>query len=128
LFYGETTGDLREVHGSQAQNEMYGEYVCHRGMATNYSCGTVTDSYYKPVYSGACQAYTCNYEFVKIEGPGLACYPGDSGGPVFQGLIAYGFDKGGSWTNMGGPGDCSWAIFTPVRKVNSMNVSLFVHP
>src|SRR3954471_2555565 len=47
--------------------------------------------------------------FVKIEGPGLACYPGDSGGPVFQGLIAYGFDKGGSWTNMGGPGDCSWA-------------------
>ena len=71
-----------------------GDFVCHRGERTGYSCSEVMFvDYAMPgdLCAGPCPAY-----WVAVAGP--ACKSGDSGGPVFLGTIAFGLTKGGSYT------------------------------
>lgn len=69
-----------------------GDYVCHRGERTGYSCATVEFIDYAP--PGDLCAGPCTPTWVAVNGPD--CGKGDSGGPVFSGMIAFGLMKGAS--------------------------------
>jgi streptogrisin C len=71
-----------------------GDYVCHYGVTTGYSCGTVQSKTFKPYGTankcGATATSVCNPTWVKVSGPSLDCWGGDSGGPIFIGNVAVG--------------------------------------
>lgn len=69
-----------------------GDFVCHRGERTGYSCATVEFVDYAP--PGDLCAGPCPPTWVAVRGPD--CGKGDSGGPVFSGMIAFGLMKGAS--------------------------------
>jgi streptogrisin C len=69
-----------------------GDFVCHRGERTGYSCATVEFVDYAP--PGDLCAGPCTPTWVAVRGPD--CGKGDSGGPVFSGMIAFGLMKGAS--------------------------------
>lgn len=72
-----------------------GDFVCHRGQRTGYSCATVQLVDYAP--PGDLCAGPCPATWVAVSGP--KCGGGDSGGPVFLGTVAFGLVKGDSATN-----------------------------
>ena len=74
-----------------------GDVVCHRGERTGYSCAEVEYVDYAP--PGDLCAGPCEPTWVAVRGPG--CKGGDSGGPVFSGMIAFGLVKGSSYTTDG---------------------------
>src|SRR4051812_42546486 len=74
-----------------------GDFVCHRGERTGYSCGEVELTDFAP--PGALCGGPCAASWVTVAGPG--CGGGDSGGPVFAGDTAFGIMKGGTWTKDG---------------------------
>lgn len=86
---------LRTTSGSVGRSNQAGDYVCHFGQRTGYSCGTVTDIWFDPGDT-QCNSGPCDAVWVKIEGPSLRCYGGDSGGPFFICTTAYGLYKGQS--------------------------------
>jgi len=67
-----------------------GDFVCHWGETSGYSCGEVQLTDYAP--PGALCGGPCTPMWVTVAG--AACQPGDSGGPVFVGTIAVGIMKG----------------------------------
>jgi len=71
-----------------------GDFVCHRGERTGYSCSEVKFVDYAP--PGDLCAGPCPALWVAVKGP--KCKSGDSGGPVFVGTIAFGLTKGASYT------------------------------
>lgn len=71
-----------------------GDFVCHRGERTDYSCSVVEYVDYAP--PGDLCAGPCPAAWVAVKGP--KCKGGDSGGPVFLGTIAFGTTKGASYT------------------------------
>jgi hypothetical protein len=75
----------RNVAGTRA-----GEFVCHYGESSGYSCATVELTDYAP--PGALCGGPCSPTWVTVKGP--SCIPGDSGGPVFSGGVAFGIAKG----------------------------------
>lgn len=96
----------RDVAGVTTRANADGDFVCHVGIGSNpfvapfgYSCGVVTsiaadpDTCFTPDVPDACDDV-----WVKVEGPNLACYGGDSGGPVFSNFSAYGILKAGAST------------------------------
>jgi hypothetical protein len=92
LFYANRgAGSQREVEtwrgvaGTRA-----GEFVCHYGESSGYSCATVELTDYAP--PGALCGGPCSPTWVTVKGP--ACITGDSGGPVFSGNVALGIAKG----------------------------------
>ena len=92
LFYASReAGSLRElatwrsVAGTRA-----GEFVCHYGESSGYSCATVELTDYAP--PGALCGGPCSPTWVTVRGP--SCQLGDSGGPVFSGNVAFGIAKG----------------------------------
>jgi hypothetical protein len=71
-----------------------GDFVCHRGERTGYSCSVVQYVDYAPprtLCAGVCPAL-----WVAVKGP--KCKSGDSGGPIFLGTIAFGTTKAASYT------------------------------
>ncbi|HEX8669327.1 MAG TPA: hypothetical protein VF727_13245 [Allosphingosinicella sp.] len=74
-----------------------GDFLCHRGERTGYSCAEVELTDYAP--PGALCGGPCAPTWVTVAGP--SCGGGDSGGPVFSGAIAYGIVKGGTYTATG---------------------------
>ena len=72
-----------------------GDFVCHRGEKTGYSCATVEFVDYAP--PGDLCAGPCPATWVAVRGPD--CGKGDSGGPVFSGGIAFGLMKGASFAS-----------------------------
>ncbi|MEA3060275.1 MAG: streptogrisin [Sphingomonadales bacterium] len=74
-----------------------GDFVCHRGERTGYTCGEVELTDFAP--PGALCGGPCAASWVTVAGPG--CGGGDSGGPVFAGDTAFGIMKGGTWTKDG---------------------------
>jgi len=72
-----------------------GDFVCHRGERTGYSCATVQLVDYAP--PGDLCAGPCPPTWVAVSGP--QCRSGDSGGPVFLGSIAFGLVKAESARN-----------------------------
>lgn len=70
-----------------------GDFVCHRGERTGYSCAEVEYPDFAP--PGDLCAGPCEPTWVAVRGPD--CRGGDSGGPVFSGTIAFGLVKGSSY-------------------------------
>lgn len=101
LFYSNRgAGTLRHlVSWRNASSTRAGEFVCHYGESSGYSCATVELTDYAP--PGALCGGPCSPTWITVRGP--SCIPGDSGGPVFSGGIAYGIAKG---VNRTGAGRC----------------------
>jgi len=109
-FYADTT-TARTLTGRRTRaSTSKGNEVCHRGITTGYSCGTVDITNYRPTTAEFCGAVTCDPVWVTVTGPKLACSEGDSGGPVFASQTAFGLFIAGIFT---GPakGQCSLGIY-----------------
>ncbi|MDE0066692.1 MAG: hypothetical protein OXN44_07450, partial [Acidimicrobiaceae bacterium] len=100
-----TTTVARDVIDYEVRADMDGDYVCHFGISSGYSCGTVVSITHDPRYN-ECTNKDCDDIWVKIEGPTLKACGGDSGGPWFQDRTAYGIMNG---TDKGGKSDCTAA-------------------
>jgi hypothetical protein len=74
-----------------------GDFVCHFGESSGYSCAEVELTDYAP--PGALCGGPCSPTWVTVQGPN--CIPGDSGGPVFSGTVAFGIAKGVNRTAAG---------------------------
>jgi len=98
-FYPDTAKSvLRPVEGWRGRTSTRaGEVVCHRGETTGYSCSEVDLTDFAP--PGELCAGPCDPVWVSVAGP--SCRGGDSGGPVFNGTMAYGITKGGSYSPTG---------------------------
>ncbi|HFF5137733.1 TPA: S1 family peptidase, partial [Acinetobacter baumannii] len=110
---------VKTLTGRRTQgNTPVGTYVCHYGMKTGYSCGTVQSTAFKAFGTdnkcGPSGAGVCNATWVKVSGPTLDCWGGDSGGPIFIGSVAAGLlstaTYQGTWSSsMKGQGYCGGA-------------------
>jgi streptogrisin C len=92
LFYANpTTGSLRQVETwRNVGSTRAGDFVCHYGVRSGYSCALVQLTDYAP--PGTLCGGPCEPTWVTVDGP--SCIPGDSGGPVFSGDVAFGIAKG----------------------------------
>lgn len=92
LFYSNRgAGALRRlVSWRNVASTRPGDFVCHYGESSGYSCATVELTDYAP--PGDLCGGPCSPTWVTVKGPG--CVPGDSGGPVFSGDVAFGIAKG----------------------------------
>jgi len=92
LFYSNRgAGTLRQVTTWRSvASTRAGDFVCHYGESSGYSCAIVELTDYAP--PGALCGGPCSPTWVTVKGP--ACIPGDSGGPVFSGDVAFGLAKG----------------------------------
>jgi hypothetical protein len=99
LFYADTAkSQLRRLTSWRNRTSTRaGDAVCHRGETTGYSCSQVELVDFAPpgdLCGGPCEPY-----WVTVAGPN--CRGGDSGGPVFNGSVAFGIVKGGSYDTGG---------------------------
>jgi streptogrisin C len=99
LFYSDRpAGTLRRlVSWRNVASTRAGDFVCHYGESSGYSCATVELTDYAP--PGELCGGPCSPTWVTVKGP--SCLPGDSGGPVFSGEIAFGIAKGVNRTSSG---------------------------
>ena len=89
---------LRKVTGARPRaSTRAGDFVCHRGERSGYSCAEVDLVDYAP--PGDLCGGPCAPSWVTVSGPN--CGGGDSGGPVFRGTIAFGIVKGASYDRAG---------------------------
>ena len=101
LFYSNRgAGTQRQVVSwRNVASTRAGDFLCHYGESSGYSCSTVELTDYAP--PGELCAGFCSPTWVTVKGPN--CVPGDSGGPVFSGEVAFGIAKG---VNRAGSGQC----------------------
>ena len=101
FFYSNRgAGTLRRlVSWRNVASTRAGDFVCHYGESSGYSCATVELTDYAP--PGELCGGPCSPTWVTVRGPN--CLPGDSGGPVFSGEVAFGIAKG---VNRAGSGQC----------------------
>ena len=101
LFYSNRgAGTVRRlVSWRNAASTRAGDFVCHYGESSGYSCAVVELTSYAP--PGELCGGPCSPTWVTVRGPN--CIPGDSGGPVFSGGIAFGIAKG---VNRAASGQC----------------------
>jgi hypothetical protein len=99
LFYVDRGRSIERLAAAQRGRAATraGDFVCHRGERSGYSCGEVELTDYAP--PGALCGGPCAPSWVTVAGPG--CGGGDSGGPVFSGNVAFGIVKGGTWDRNG---------------------------
>ena len=93
LFYCEPRGRIAAARSTTWRNvasTRAGDFVCHYGESSGYSCAMVELTDYAP--PGDLCGGPCSPTWVTVKGP--ACIPGDSGGPVFSGDVAFGIAKG----------------------------------
>ena len=92
LFYANReAGSLRRADSWRpVASTRAGDFVCHYGESSGYSCATIELTDYAP--PGTLCGGPCFPMWVTVKGP--SCIPGDSGGPVFSGNIAFGLAKG----------------------------------
>lgn len=105
LFYSDRrNGSMRAVESWRNRNTIRsGEWLCHYGESSGYSCETVELTDYAP--PGDLCGGPCAPTWVSVRGP--TCRSGDSGGPVFLGTTAFGITKGGS----GSSSQCNFYYF-----------------
>jgi hypothetical protein len=106
LFYANRgAGALRRLETwRNVASTRAGDFVCHYGESSGYSCATVELTDYAP--PGALCGGPCSPTWVTVGGPN--CMTGDSGGPVFSGTIAFGIAKG---VNRSGAGRCNFYYY-----------------
>lgn len=100
LFYANPKdGSLRTLETWRNRTSTRaGDYVCHYGIKTGYSCAEVEMIDFAPprdLCAGPCQP-----EWITVAGP--KCGSGDSGGPVFNGNVAFGILKGAEFATKNG--------------------------
>jgi hypothetical protein len=106
LFYANRgAGALRRLDSwRNVASTRAGDFVCHYGVSSGYSCATVELTDYAP--PGALCGGPCSPTWVTVTGPN--CMTGDSGGPVFSGTIAFGLAKG---VNRSAAGRCNFYYY-----------------
>lgn len=94
-FFADTARTLtRPVEAQRSKmSTRAGDFICHRGESTGYSCAEVTLLDFAPA-GQLCGGY-CLPTWVAVAGP--TCKLGDSGGPVFSGTTAFGIVKGATF-------------------------------
>ena len=92
VFYADrAAGSLRSVATwRNLTSTRAGDFICHWGESSHYSCGIVELTDYAP--PGTLCGGACMPNWVTVAGS--QCVAGDSGGPVFSGEIAFGIAKG----------------------------------
>ncbi len=85
-----------DVSSTVGRNDMQNRYVCHTGMNSGISCGTVNDIQHQPRYEDP-ECYLpnntrvrCAAAFVEVTGDFIRGCRGDSGGPWYWRGAAYG--------------------------------------
>ncbi|MEN2784960.1 hypothetical protein ABC969_00820 [Sphingomonas qilianensis] len=108
-FYSDTGKTrLRAVTGQRTRAATRsGDFVCHRGERTGYSCALVELTDFAP--AGDICGGACLPTWVTVAGP--TCQAGDSGSPVFSGGTAFGILKGGSYRR---DGSCAFYFYMSV--------------
>lgn len=106
VFYADTARTLlREVSGARTRAATRsGDFVCHRGERTGYSCAVVELTDFAP--AGDLCGGACLPTWVTVAGPN--CKGGDSGSPVFSGGTAFGIVKGASYRS---DGSCAFYFY-----------------
>jgi hypothetical protein len=122
-FIASSETSYRTLTGRVLRASQQGSYICHRGKTTGYSCGTVQDNAYRLTYSNACPGTTCAATWVRTTGGSLRCYPGDSGGVVFNAYSAYGLYKGQTSSGTAA-GDCTEMYHMPIDYLSAINATL----
>ena len=94
LFYADRRqGALRTLSGARSRlSTRAGEWLCHYGESSGYSCAEVELTNFAP--PGSLCGGACAPTWVTVRTND--CRSGDSGGPVFSGTVAFGITKGGS--------------------------------
>lgn len=105
-FYADTAKTrLRTVTGQRTRiSTRAGDFVCHRGERTGFSCALVQLTDFAP--AGDLCGGPCLPTWVTVAGP--TCKGGDSGSPVFTGTTALGILKGASYR---GDGSCAFYFY-----------------
>jgi hypothetical protein len=106
LFYSNrAAGSLRRLTSWRNRDSTRaGDFVCHYGESSGYSCAEVELTDYAP--PGTLCGGPCAPTWVTVKGP--SCVPGDSGGPVFSGTVAFGIAKG---VNRSASGSCNFYYY-----------------
>ncbi|MDF0490683.1 hypothetical protein PX554_21350 [Sphingomonas sp. H39-1-10] len=109
LFYVDAARTIdRPVTAARARDATRaGDFVCHRGERTGYSCAEVELTDFAP--AGDLCGGACLPNWVTVAGP--TCMGGDSGAPVFSGTAAFGILKGGSYRR---DGSCAFYFYMSV--------------
>jgi len=99
LFYADTDKTLARPVATwrYRTSTRAGDFVCHRGERTGYSCAVIAMVDFAP--AGDLCGGACLPTWVAVEGP--TCKAGDSGAPVFEGSTALGLVKGGTYRRDG---------------------------
>jgi hypothetical protein len=94
IFYADRrSGSLRRLAGARSRlSTRAGEWLCHYGESSGYSCAEVELIHFAP--PGLLCGGACAPTWVSVRTSD--CRSGDSGGPVFSGDVAFGITKGGS--------------------------------
>jgi len=108
LFYADRkAGAMRPVlTWRNVASTRAGDFVCHYGESSGYSCAEVALTDYAP--PGTLCGGPCAPAWVTVNGPD--CIAGDSGGPVFSGTVAFGIAKG---VNRSASGRCNFYYYMP---------------
>lgn len=106
FFYADRgAGSLRRlVTWRNRESTRAGDFVCHYGESSGYSCAVVELTDYAP--PGQLCGGPCEPTWITVKGP--SCIPGDSGGPVFSGEVALGIAKG---INRDSSGRCNFYYY-----------------
>jgi hypothetical protein len=109
LFFADTAKTLeRPVTGMRTRDQTRaGDFVCHRGERTGYSCAVVELTDFAP--AGDLCGGACLPTWVTVSGP--TCKGGDSGSPVFAGTTALGILKGATYRP---DGTCAFYFYMSV--------------
>lgn len=88
---GPNPEDITEVTSIKPRSDQYiGEFVCKYGATTGFGCGEIVRRYVKVDWIPNAQP-----TFIMLRNSRVAiARPGDSGGPVFLGHVAYGIISG----------------------------------
>jgi len=108
LFYADRrAGALRRLGSWRNRaSTRAGDFVCHYGESSGYSCAEVELTDYAP--PGELCGGPCAPMWVTVKGPN--CRAGDSGGPAFLGGTAFGIAQSGSTNG----GTCSFYYYMSV--------------
>ena len=109
LFYADTAKMIeRPVTGMRTRDQTRaGDFVCHRGERTGYSCAVVELTDFAP--AGDLCGGACLPTWVTVSGP--TCKGGDSGSPIFSGTTALGILKGATYRP---DGSCAFYFYMSV--------------
>lgn len=103
-------------------NAEEGQELCFRGVRTGWSCGKVVDLKWNPgVSCGPGQVLPCASTWIRVEGPSLACSPGDSGAAVVRGSNGHGIVAKADYSGVL-PGECDGITIMPWGKIKDLGL------